>query len=242
MRLIAWNCNMALHRKVDALLTLRPDIAVISECACPKILAQRGADSWIETDPVWIGENQHKGLGVFAFNGYRLRLYEPFLRTLRHIAPVHVSGPRAFNLLAVWAQNASGGITRKHQLGPLRRALSTYNDFLAQEDAVIAGDLNSNAIWDKPGWRINHMAKVAMLEKRDLLSAYHTLSGEEHGAETVPTHYWRDRRKDGPTYHIDYMFVPRDWLALEADFHVGSFEAWCGNGLSDHVPIALEIR
>ena len=141
------------------LLTLRPDIAVISECACPNILAQRGPDSWIETDPVWIGENRHKGLGVFAFNGYRLRLYEPFLKTLRHIAPVHVSGPRAFNLLAVWAQNASGGITRKHQLGPLRRALSTYNDFLAQEDAVIAGDLNSNAIWDKPGWRIKPHGK-----------------------------------------------------------------------------------
>lgn len=233
---------MALHRKADALLALRPDIAVISECACPDTLAQRGADGWIETDPVWIGENRHKGLGVFAFNGYHLRRHEPFLKTLRHIAPVHVSGPKAFNLLAVWAQNASGGITRKHQLGPLRRALSAYDDFLDQRDAVIAGDLNSNAIWDKPGWRINHMAKVAMLEKRDLLSAYHTIAGEAHGAETVPTHYWRDRRKDGPTYHIDYMFLPRHWFARVAEFHVGTFEAWCGNGLSDHVPIALEIN
>ena len=31
MRLVAWNCNMALHRKVDALLALRLDIAVISD-------------------------------------------------------------------------------------------------------------------------------------------------------------------------------------------------------------------
>ena len=30
MRLVAWNCNMALHRKFDALLALRPDVAIIS--------------------------------------------------------------------------------------------------------------------------------------------------------------------------------------------------------------------
>ena len=33
MRLVAWNCNMALQRKFDAVLSLRPDVAVIAECA-----------------------------------------------------------------------------------------------------------------------------------------------------------------------------------------------------------------
>ena len=49
MRLVAWNCNMALHRKVDALRALRPDVAVISECATPAILAERSVVDWIET-------------------------------------------------------------------------------------------------------------------------------------------------------------------------------------------------
>lgn len=31
MRLVAWNCAMALHRKLPALLALAPDLAVISE-------------------------------------------------------------------------------------------------------------------------------------------------------------------------------------------------------------------
>ena len=30
-----------------------------------------------------------------------------------------------------------------------------------------------------------------------MFSAYHELTGEAMGKETVPTHYWRDRRKDG---------------------------------------------
>ena len=45
-----------------------------------------------------------------------------------------------------------------------------------------------------------------------LVSVYHELKGERHGEETIPTHYWRvfaprHRRKDGPTYHIDYVFA-----------------------------------
>ena len=41
MRLVAWNCAMALHRKFEALLSLRPDVAVIAECAEPGRLAER---------------------------------------------------------------------------------------------------------------------------------------------------------------------------------------------------------
>ncbi len=41
MRLVAWNCAMALHRKFEALLRLRPDVAVIAECAEPGRLAER---------------------------------------------------------------------------------------------------------------------------------------------------------------------------------------------------------
>jgi exodeoxyribonuclease-3 len=245
MRLIAWNCNMALHRKAAPLRALAPDVAVICECASPDTLRARGAD-WLECEPVWVGTNPHKGLAVFAFNGYAVRLAAPHWPSLRHIAPVHVTGPMGgdatgFNLLAVWAQNASGGTTRKRQPGPLRRALLRYRDFLTERPAVVAGDLNSNAIWDKPGWRINHMTKVERLAALGLVSAYHALRGERHGAETTPTLYWRDRSKDGPTYHIDYVFLPEAWLPRVRDLQLGTFEAWCGRGLSDHVPIVVDV-
>jgi len=238
---LAWNCNMALHRKADALLALCPDIAVISECAEPERLRRMGCSTWIETEPVWIGRHATKGLAVFTFNGYRAHLSESYWPKLRYIAPVHISGPATFNLLAVWAQNASGGVMRKHQLGPLRRAHSRYRSFLEDGPVVLAGDFNNNAIWDKPGWRINHMTMVEILKKRDLVSAYHEICREAHGEESVPTIYWRDRTRDGPTYHIDYIFLPSTWLSAVDAFDVGGFDDWCGNGLSDHVPLVVDI-
>jgi exodeoxyribonuclease-3 len=240
VRVVAWNCNMALDRKVDALLALKPDIAIVCECAEPERL--RSKASWMQGAPVWIGRNPHKGLAVFAFNGYAVRLADSYYSSLRYIAPVHVDGPTQCNLLAVWAQNASAGGIRKHQLGPLRRGLSRYRSFLGERPAVIAGDLNSNTIWDKPGWRINHSTKVRILEESfGLVSAYHTIRGEAHGQESEPTLYWRDRTKDGPTYHIDYVFLPTAWIGKVSHLSIGAFETWCGAGLSDHVPVIVDV-
>jgi exodeoxyribonuclease III len=241
MRIVAWNCNMALDRKVERLLALRPDIAVVSECAEPERLRALGGARWIEGEPVWIGRNPHKGLAVFAFNGYSARLASHYHAPLRYVAPVHVAGPMPCNLLAVWAQNASAGGIRKYQLGPLRRSLSRYKAFLSEDAAIVAGDLNSNSIWDKPGWRINHSTKVKILEEEfGLISAWHAVRGEPHGRETVPTLYWRDRAKDGPTYHIDYVFLPSRWIGgVQVD--IGAFETWCGAGLSDHAPVIVDI-
>lgn len=241
MRIVAWNCNMALPRKFEALLSLRPDIAIISECANPDILTEKGIPDLTDKTCQWMGRNANKGLGVFAFNGFSLRRADPFFPTLRYMLPVHVSGPRSFNLLAAWAQNASGGATRKHQLGPLRRAITKYRDFLSAEHAFVAGDLNNNAIWDRPGWRINHMTKVEKLRELGLVSAYHAAHDEEHGKETTPTHYWRNRTKDGPTYHLDYIFMPERDLHRMRSCEVGSFEDWCGTKLSDHAPISIEL-
>jgi len=232
---------MALHRKFDALLALNPDIAVICECAEPDRLRARGLDLNGGCDPVWIGQNPNKGLAVFAFNGYRVARAELYHSTLRYIAPVHVTGPVACNLLAVWAQNLSGGISRKRQSGPLRRSLSKYKAFLSDRPALIAGDLNNNVIWDKPGWRINHAVAISKLASLGLVSAYHTVLGEEQGCETMPTIYWRDRKKDGPTYHLDYVFVPHHWIDRVTEMMVGSYEDWCGSGLSDHVPVVVDV-
>src|SRR5215475_14368099 len=196
MRVATWNCSMALHRKFDAMLRLRPDIAVICECADLNRLQALVLSTRFSGDAVWIGDNRNKGLGVFAFNGYAVRLAEPFHPTLRHIAPVRVTGPVACNLLAVWAQNGSGGVSQKHQLGPLRRALTKYRSFLAERPSIVAGDFNNSVYWHRPGWRINHANAVATLQELGLASAYHALRGEAQGQESVATLYWRDRRKD----------------------------------------------
>ena len=241
MRVVTWNCSMALHRKFDALLRLQPDVAILCECAEPKRMSAFKMAMGLRADPVWTGDNGHKGLGVFTFNGYTARLADPFHPGLRYVAPVRITGPVTCNLLAVWAQNASAGMNRKHQHGPLRRALSKYSAFLTEQPSIVAGDFNNNVYWHRPGWRMNHGNAVASLEKLGLVSAYHELKGEPQGEESVPTIYWRDRKKDGPTYHIDYVFIPRQWLRCVREFTIGTYEEWCGSGLSDHVPITVDV-
>ena len=114
--------------------------------------------------------------------------------------------------------------------------------FLAERPSIVAGDFNNNVFWHRPGWRINHANAVATLQKVGLVSAYHETHGELQGSETEPTLYWRDRKKDGPTYHIDYVFLPSQWLGQVQELSVGTFEDWCGAGLSDHVPIVLDVK
>ncbi len=242
MRLIAWNCNMALHRKYEALLSLAPDIAVISECAEPETVQAKLKGQSLPTEVVWVGQNQHKGLAVLAFNDYKVSLLDSYDSALRYIMPVSIGGPHAFNLMAVWAQNASAGITRKDQPGPFRTALDQFKDLFTTSPTVAAGDFNNNVIWDRPGWPINQADAIEILATYGLVSAYHAVMHEAQGQETIPTHYWRDRKKDGPTYHLDYIFMPRDWVNKLNEMSVGTFEDWCGNKLSDHVPVVIDVE
>jgi len=85
------------------------------------------------------------------------------------------------------------------------------------------------------------MPIVRLLESMNLHSVYHALHSERHGHESTPTLYWRDRKRDGPTYHIDYVFAPKTWLPSISEFQIGSFDQWIGSGLSDHVPIIIEF-
>ena len=212
MRLVAWNCNMALHRKMDALLALKPDVAVISECANPQVLGDKTDLSMLTGDPVWMGSNKHKGLGVFGFNGWEPNLAPEFDPALRYLLPVQITGSHPFNVLTVWAMNANDGLTRKDQPGPVRIGMNTYRDLLSNKDCVTAGDFNNNVYWDRPGWPINWADAVEMYADYGLTSVYHEQMAEAQGEESIPTHYWRDRIKDGPTYHLDYIFMPRPWL------------------------------
>lgn len=241
MRIVSWNCNMAFHNKYKWLLELRPDIAVISECAdLPTFSAKLGRSGEFSS-AAWAGFNKNKGLGVFAFNGFCVRALEDHDPALGHVFPLNVSGPLDFNLLAVWAQNDSAGVNRRRDPGPLRKALDRYRGFLETAPAIVAGDWNSSVIWDRPGWQFNHAEQVELLSRLGLESVYHAVRGEKQGEESRPTLYWRDRRKDGPSYHVDYIFAPRQWIEKLTGFEVGEFERWCGSGLSDHVPLIADF-
>ena len=239
MRIVAWNCNMALHRKYERLLSLQPDIAVISECANVGLIAQK-ITSFQPSSSIWIGNNRHKGLGVFTFGSFKATLSPIYQEHFPYIAPVQIKGPTQFNLMAVWACHAKKN-SYEAKLGPLRRAITAYQTFIENAPTVVAGDFNDNVQWDKPTKVNKHSANVDALAALGLRSAYHHSRNIEQGAETEPTLYWRDRKNNGPRYHIDYCFVPEVWSKSISAVTVGKFDDWVRTGLSDHVPLIVDL-
>lgn len=227
---------MGLAKKIDALLSRRPDVAVLSEVACPALL--KGTVPQLSEWPiVWIGDNPKKGLAVISFNGNDLSLDGSFRDTNQFIAPVYVNGNPSFRLLAVWDHNdRKEGLNKRP--GPLLRALKDCAQFCKCDDLIVAGDFNNNPRWDKPNGQNNMARIVDELTKRRLVSLYHRETGEHFGAESCGT-YWHHRRTP---YHIDYIFAPESWLTKLVSFEVGTFEAWCLSGLSDHAPLIAEFR
>jgi exodeoxyribonuclease III len=62
LRIVTWNCGMALARKAPSLLALNPDIAVVQECSKKSVddLHSHGLCG------LWFGANPSKGLAVFC--------------------------------------------------------------------------------------------------------------------------------------------------------------------------------
>lgn len=240
MRIVAWNCAKAFHNKIDRLLALQPDVAVVSECAAPEVLARKCRLPEFSAPPIWHGDGPNWGVGVFFFNGWAGRRHQQFDRNLKLLLPVEVTKPQRFNLLAVWAPTG----LKKAEPGPVREAIEIYRKFLKEKDTVIAGDFNHNVKFDKPGFANNHRDTVSILNGYGLASAYHIQTGEAQGEETVPTFHLfgkKDRR-----YHIDYIFLPSAWTERAFDLQVGRYDDWVapgtgmnGRSLSDHVPLTF---
>ena len=139
MRLTTWNCNGAFHDKQSAVLGLAPDVLIVPECA--KSAASQ-PEQWQElaTGSDWVGNLEHKGLGVFSFGRYaisRACFYNPAHQL---ILPLEVSGPLPFLLLAVWTLPDAGG----SYVRPLVEAWKEYSPHLQGRDLVIAGDFNAS--------------------------------------------------------------------------------------------------
>lgn len=245
MRLVAWNCAGGLHlpRKYEPLLALRPDIAVISECVKPSILARKlGRVLDFSAAPLWTGgvPDPHRGLAVFFFNGAAGICHSQFAPELQWLLPVEVSAPRRFNLLGVLTGTAG---LRKAEPGTLRDGLDFYRRFLTEEDAVVAGDFSNNAAW-YPGRASNHRRAVEILKGCGLVSAYHAKTGELQGQESARTYYrWR-REEEG--HHIDHIFIPHAWSEWGFRLEIGSFHDWVRKSpakasRSDHAPLVLDV-
>ncbi|MDQ5897517.1 MAG: hypothetical protein QG612_1603 [Pseudomonadota bacterium] len=136
--------------------------------------------------------------------------------------------------LAVWTKPSPSDAYG--YIGQLWQWLRRYPDFLAQERALLLGDLNSNAIWDRQHRGCSHSDVVRMLQAWGLHSLYHRNQGESHGQERTPTFFLH--RNPARPYHIDYAFLSASLLE-GARIEIGPPTDWLA--LSDHMPVVVAL-
>ena len=142
---------------------------------------------------------------------------------LRHFISVKIND--RLDLLGVWA---SAPYIEEYYI------FQSINIDNYGENTVIIGDFNSNAVWDKYHGKRNHSAVVAELKAKNIVSAYHYVTGEQSGYETNATFYLH-KHKD-KKFHIDYCFLNP---MLIKDFQILDSDEWLQ--YSDHVPIHVVI-
>lgn len=234
MKLITWNCNMAFRKKAGLVLAYKPDILVIPECEHPDKL-QFGAGIPLPKDRLWFGSNPHKGLGIFSYSKYRFQVCDNHNEQLRLVVPILVTGGSiAFHLLAIWANNPAD--PDGPYVDQVWKAIHHYEDLL-QGPVILAGDFNSNSVWDRKRRISNHSNVVAALQVRGIESSYHRFHRQAQGAEVHPTHYLY-RHKNKP-YHLDYCFLSADMVGRIKSVEVGAHRKWAR--YSDHVPIIVTL-
>jgi len=236
MKIIAWNCNMVFRKKAPLLLREKPDIAIISECENPAnlVFAPRTKKP---TDIAWFGDNPHKGLGIFSYGNYSFRVHELHNPQFKTIVPIHVvSDHENFLLFAIWANNP--GDKNFQYVGQVWKALHFYSELLNEEQIILAGDFNSNTIWDKPKREGNHSTVVKFLEGRNIHSTYHKFYNQQQGKEKHNTLFMY-RHKDKP-YHIDYCFASASFMPQLKEVKIGSHRKWCR--YSDHTPLVVTFN
>jgi exonuclease III len=227
---------MAYRRKANLLLAHKPDIVVIPECEHPDRL-RFDTKVLLPTDIFWFGNNQHKGLGVFSYSDYKFELNNVHDPRFRTILPLTVKNKdQQFNLFAIWANNP--GDRGFQYVGQIWKAINFYSELLNNERTILAGDFNSNTIWDKPRREGNHSAVVDFLARKEIHSTYHKFHDQIQGKEKHDT-WFMYRHKNKP-YHLDYCFASDDLINKLSDVEIGGHRKWCKH--SDHTPLIVTFN
>ncbi len=236
MKLLTWNCAGAFRKKIGLLAGFNPDLAVIQECERPdKLLFPQ---DFRPTSLAWFGDpDSTKGIGVFGFSGLQVEvandIYDP---TIRHCVPLRITGAWNFHLIAIWAM-AEVNPRQWSYVGQICRALQTYAAFIRAQDTLLAGDFNSNQIFDRPQRDCNHSTIVEKLAQDGIVSLYHEYYHESHGQESQPTFYLT--KMVSRPFHLDYFFAPTHWSQRVTRLVVGDFAEW--RPWSDHCPLFVEL-
>ena len=228
---------MAFRNKLEILMGFNPDIAIIQECENEEVLKTKKAKIKFNKI-IWVGNNKNKGIGVIAFNDFNIELLE-HNNEFKYVLPIKIFNNHSeYVLLAIWTQLVNKNIYESYVV-QATRAFNFYNSLLQKENILIIGDFNSNAIWDNDSPKeYNHSQMVGILNKRKIVSVYHTMNNEEHGKESIPTLYFR--KNQNHKYHIDYFFLHENSVNYIESFSIGEYDQYIKQ--SDHMPLFIKMK
>lgn len=231
MKILTWNCNGALRKKFTYLKEFKADIFVVQECENPESVKDSKYREW-SRKYIWTGENNSKGLGIFADENVVIEELDWKTGGLKYFIACKVNND--FILLGTWCHRANSPTFG--YIGQLWKYLQIHKSKLKR--AIIAGDFNSNVIWDKfdRGW--NHSDVVRELKELKIESLYHKHFRKEQGKESKPTFYLH--RNPKKPYHIDYVFASEEFSKSVKKMKIGRANKWLE--ISDHMPVFCDIQ
>jgi hypothetical protein len=232
MRLVEWNCRMALHRKLFLLKDLNADLAIVPECA--ENLPEQVEDSF---SFAWKGHNPKKGLGVLGFNGWGVDVIDDGPR-LPWVLPVRVNhaSQHVCDLLAVWTVAGQRAFDSPYG-AQVTELIDTWSEAMTAANTLIAGDFNTSI--QGPSSE-EHRANLDRFSELGMISAYHHAFEIDHGDEPDRTLRWIGPGRTEYRYMCDFVFVPDRLLhGLSARVE----QIWDGEhaGLSDHQPVVVDL-
>lgn len=234
MKIVTWNCNGAFRKKFNFISAFEADLYIIQECENPAETEHKEYYEWSQ-NYLWVGDTKNKGLCIFARPEIKLEKLDWTNKFndhfVKHFLPCKVN--QDFNLLAVWTHRNNS--PNFGYIGQFWKYMQVNKNNLV--GALIAGDFNSNKIWDQWDRWWNHSDVVRELKELGLESIYHTFMDEQQGNESNPTLYFQ--RKLSRPYHIDYIFGSKWFLERTNKFEIGQSDDWLN--LSDHMPLFCEI-
>ncbi|MBL7691712.1 MAG: endonuclease/exonuclease/phosphatase family protein [Flavipsychrobacter sp.] len=231
LKIVTWNCNGKFREKYEEITKLDADLYIIQECENPLTTKNEGYKEWGQNH-LWIGTNHHKGLGVFSPAGHSIELLDWDVTGLEYFIPFKFSNRR--NFVAAWCHGAK--MPTYSYIGQLWQFLLRHKGKLS--DSIIAGDLNSNPIWDTRARNWNHSDVTRELREMGIVSAYHHIRNEVPGKELSPTFFLQKNLLK--PYHIDYIFANESILsASDSTIEIGETETWIK--ISDHMPVKATL-
>lgn len=248
MKIVTWNCNGALRKKLKEVDALKADVLIIQECEDPS-QSTKAYQNWAG-DYIWIGTNKNKGIGIFPKSDNSVQrlnwsgkfqingLYTQSQSTTWTTEDLQLFLPFQLNnqyiVLSCWTKGSES--QSFGYMGQFWKYLQIHRGKLNQNNTIIAGDFNSNAKWDKPDRWWNHTDTINELSAINIESLYHHQTGEQQGQETQPTFHLH--KKESKPYHIDYIFMSTDLLS-NSSIELGKIKKWLS--ISDHIPLCVTI-